>query len=475
MSEAAEAETGANRGRSPHRRRRVRTRRPQSRPTKDPENKSRVQSNTPPTKATKPHVSTGQEHEVNTVPILASPSQGIPSLIDTQHDLVAVAEALERSTMPSALDTERAQGRRYGSGAYLVQVRKDDVGTFLIDSHALPDLSSLQESLNTTWIFHAADQDLRCLLDLGLQPPALFDTETAGRLTGLRRFSLGALTEELLDVRLMKTHQDEDWSRRPLPEAWLSYAALDVELLTSLKSELEHRLDELGRSEWAAQEFEFEMAHPVEPRTPSWRNLKGVGRLRKPEEMAIAKELWKAREDIGQRTDLAPGRVLAAGGIIDAAVLHPRSKRDLSTIEAFRRPVARRHLDKWWEAIERAYALPARKLPRRAQHDPSVIPPASAWRSSNPEGLQRLAEVRTLVANVAQGLDLDPDVVLEPRAQRVVAWRPLPRADSLSSAVASRLEESQARPWQRDLVITEVHRAQSDKRASVQALEARLQ
>ena len=469
MSESARSGNETDGVHHPHRRRRVRRR----------EDRTAQRSSTDSGNLTAPEAGHDAEHGLqeppNTVPVLRAPLEGIPPLITNLEELAAATEALQGSAMPSALDTERAQGRRYGSGAYLVQVRKDDVGTFLIDSHALSDLSSMQTALDTTWIFHAADQDLRCLLDLGLQPPDLFDTEVAARLTGMRRFSLGALTEELLNVRLMKTHQDEDWSRRPLPRAWLSYAALDVELLTALKAELESRLDQLGRSDWAAQEFEFEIAHPVEPRPPSWRNLKGVGRLRRPEELAVAKELWETREEIGRSTDLAPGRVLATRGLIEAAALQPRSKRALSSIDAFRRPVAKRNMDAWWEAVEKAYALPHDQLPQKVQHDPSVIPAASAWRSANPEGLARLDEVRALVAKIAEGLDVDPEVVLAPRDQRVLAWKPLTRRHSLTTAFTSRLEESEAREWQKELVIAELARAAKDSQLSVEALTARAQ
>ena len=483
MSESARSGNETN-GERPHRRRRVRRRTDRTTqrasasrpPFNGPTSSTTPTSSDDPATPANTVVSEGAEHQpTSTAPVLRAPSEGIPPLITDPAELTAATEALRASTMPSALDTERAQGRRYGSGAYLVQIRKDDVGTFLIDSHALPDLSSMQAALDTTWIFHAADQDLRCLLDLGLQPPDLFDTEIAARLTGMRRFSLGALTEELLDVRLMKTHQDEDWSRRPLPRAWLSYAALDVELLTALKAELESRLDQLGRSDWAAQEFEFEIAHPVEPRPPSWRNLKGVGRLRRPEELAVAKELWETREEIGRSTDLAPGRVLATRGLIEAAALQPRSKRALSSIDAFRRPVAKRNMDAWWEAVEKAYALPQDQLPQKVQHDPSVIPAASAWRSANPEGLARLEEVRALVAKIAEGLDVDPEVVLAPRDQRVLAWKPLTRRHSLTTAFTSRLEESEAREWQKELVIAELARAAKDSHLSVAALTARAQ
>ena len=104
-------------------------------------------------------------------------------------------------------------------------------------------------------MLHAASQDLPCLAELGLRPRRLFDTELAARLAGFERVGLAALTEQLLGFTLEKHHSAADWSTRPLPESWLTYAALDVELLVDLRDALDAELDRQGKSEWAAQEF----------------------------------------------------------------------------------------------------------------------------------------------------------------------------------------------------------------------------
>ena len=92
--------------------------------------------------------------------LIAQPRGGTPSVIDTQKDLQAAARALSAGSSPIALDVERAQGFRYGSDPYLVQIRREDVGTFLIDTHALPDLSVLQPGVEDVWLLHDSLQDL---------------------------------------------------------------------------------------------------------------------------------------------------------------------------------------------------------------------------------------------------------------------------------------------------------------------------
>ena len=85
---------------------------------------------------------------------------------------------------------------------------------------------------------------------------------------GLERFGLAAVAEQLLGLGLVKDHQASDWSVRPLPKEWLRYAALDVELLTELYYRLSKRLDQMGRWEWAQQEFAYALTVPPRPR--SW-------------------------------------------------------------------------------------------------------------------------------------------------------------------------------------------------------------
>ena len=92
--------------------------------------------------------------------LIAQPRGGIPAVIDTREGLEKAARALAQGSTPIALDVERAQGFRYGADPYLVQIRREDVGTFLIDTHALPDLSVLQPGVEDVWLLHDCLQDL---------------------------------------------------------------------------------------------------------------------------------------------------------------------------------------------------------------------------------------------------------------------------------------------------------------------------
>lgn len=390
--------------------------------------------------------------------LLRSPAGGIPPVITTREDLVEIASRLRASHEPVAIDTERAQGYRYGGGAYLVQIRKENVGTFLIDPRAFTTLSALAPALAETWILHAADQDLLCLRDIGLEPTSIFDTEIAARLVGYTRFSLGALTEQILGITLEKSHQNEDWSLRPLPVDWLRYAALDVELLPALHSTLSSLLADAGRSEWARQEFAHDLTHPLLPRDHGWRDLKGLGKIRTRRGLAIARELWKVREELGKELDVSPGRILATDGIVAAALVAPTTRRGLTSLEQFRRARARKHMDLWWSAISKARSLPDDALPPlKVPPNPHYVPPANLWRRNNPEAWERLQTMRHLAEKAAEPLGLQAEVVLEPRTQREVAWTPLP------GDLGEALTRAGARPWQVEH-ITRVTSPQISKR-----------
>ena len=180
----------------------------------------------------------------------------MPPLVASAADLAAATAALGAGTGPVAVDAERASGFRYGHRAFLVQLRRQGAGTVLIDPVACPDLSGLDVALaDTEAVLHAASQDLPCLAELGYRPRHLFDTEVAGRLLGCPRVGLATMVESMLGLGLEKTHSAADWSTRPLPEEWLRYAALDVEVLVELRDVLAQQLTEQGKIEWARQEF----------------------------------------------------------------------------------------------------------------------------------------------------------------------------------------------------------------------------
>ncbi|GAB3802228.1 ribonuclease D [Micromonospora zhanjiangensis] len=389
------------------------------------------------------------------VPLLA-PRDGTPEPVATAAGLAEVVARFAAGTGPVAIDAERASGYRYSQRAYLVQLRRAGAGTALIDPLPLPDLSTLNEAIaDAEWVLHAASQDLPCLAELGLRPRRLFDTELAARLAGFERVGLAALTEQLLGYTLEKHHSAADWSSRPLPESWLTYAALDVELLDQLRDSLAAELERQGKQEWAAEEFAALIAwgtRPPRQRPDPWRRTSGIHRVRGARAQSRVRALWYARDAIAARRDSAPGRVLPDAAIVAAAELDPKDERTLLTLPGFGGRSVRRLARTWLEALDAARQLPDDALPV----SPTVEgpPPPHRWAERDPVAAARLARCREVVTRLAAAHTLPPENLITPDSVRRLAWTP---PDEITpETVAETLRGLGARDWQVGLIATEL-------------------
>ncbi|MCH0538973.1 ribonuclease D [Streptomyces sp. MUM 203J] len=397
------------------------------------------------------------------VPLL-EPREGIPPVVADADALAQVIETFAEGTGPVAVDAERASGYRYGQRAYLVQLRREGAGTALIDPVGCPDLSALGSALDgTEWILHAATQDLPCLREIGMVPSELFDTELAGRLAGFPRVGLGAMVESVLGFVLEKGHSAVDWSTRPLPEPWLRYAALDVELLVDLRDALEKELDRQGKLEWARQEFAaIAAAPPPPPRKDPWRRTSGMHKVRRRRQMAVVRELWTTRDRIAQRRDVSPGKVLSDAAIVEAALALPSNVAALTALPGFGARMGRRQLEQWQAAVDRAKALPDSGLPQPGQPVAGPPPPRS-WADKDPAAAARLSAARAAVSALAEELNLPQENLITPDTVRRVCWEP--PEDPAAESVAGALAGYGARPWQIEQVTPELVKALRSRKA----------
>ncbi|MEV7355083.1 ribonuclease D [Kitasatospora sp. NPDC091276] len=388
--------------------------------------------------------------EAAPVPLL-EPKEGIPPVVADEQALAATVAAFAGGTGPVAVDAERASGYRYGQRAYLIQLRRAGAGSALIDPIACPDLSGLGDALaDTEWVVHAATQDLPCLAEVGMRPRQLFDTELAGRIAGFARVGLGPMTESVLGLSLAKEHSAVDWSTRPLPEPWLRYAALDVEVLVELRDALEQELDAQGKLGWALEEFAAIAAAPrPAPRTDPWRRTSQLHKVRRRRQLAVVRELWLARDRLAQERDVSPGRVLSDAAIVNAALAMPLNIAALQGVQGFGPRVHRRQLEQWLAAVQRGREVPENQLPpASAPHDGP--PPPRAWAEKDPVAAARLSGARAAVADLAERHNLPAENLITPDLVRRVSWEP--PADPAAEGVAAALRRLGARQWQVDLV-----------------------
>jgi ribonuclease D len=379
--------------------------------------------------------------------------EGMPPLIETAPALAEMCELIAAGTGPVAIDAERASGYRYSSRAYLIQLRREGAGSFMVDPIRFDSLEPLQRTLEgTEWILHAATQDLPCLNEVGLYPTALFDTELAGRLLGYPRVGLATLVETLLGFRLAKEHSAVDWSTRPLPTPWLEYAALDVEVLLELRELLGAELEETGKDVWARQEFDYLRSFAPTVRIEAWRRTSGVHRVRGRRSLGAVRELWETRNEIAEQRDVTPGRILPDAAIVAAAQALPTDRDALMATKGFHGRGADRYAPRWVAALARAAALDEDDLPTRAPRgDGPPLP--RAWAEKDPVAARRLTLAREALLALAAEQHLPVENVLTPDYLRRTLWTPpsTREPERLAAAVAEQLAGYGARPWQVEL------------------------
>lgn len=388
--------------------------------------------------------------EIPELIFLDEPEGGVPPVVSTRRHLERVAELLAEQPGPVAVDTERASGIRYGQRAFLVQLKRGDSGVILIDPECFEDLTIIHEALaGAEWVLHAASQDLPCLAELGMYPDALFDTELGGRLAGLSKVGLGAMVENLLGFRLAKEHSSVDWSHRPLPESWLNYAALDVDILLDLRDAVEELLREQGKLAFALEEFRFVCENPVPPERPDpWRKTKGIREIKNRRQLTALRNIWYERDRLARTKDIAPKRLLPDAALIQMAQMMPRSVPDVLQIPGFQTRTLKREAPRWLRAVSEARRTGE---PVPFTGSTGAPPPVKAWELKKPDSVVLLAESKAVVAEVSEEWGIPAENVLTPDTLRRLCWEP--PASSSVEEVRSAMLDLGAREWQIELVV----------------------
>jgi ribonuclease D len=390
---------------------------------------------------------------VNTAKALLAPSDGVPEIIANESAFeIAIAE-LASGTGPFAVDAERASGYKFSARAYLIQIKRQGGGLHLIDpipfgpNHRLfLELNDLLQSDEV--ILHASTQDLPCLRELGINPKKLFDTELGGRIAGLPRVGLGPLLESLMEVSLAKEHSAADWSQRPLPQEWLNYAALDVELLIELREKVYGLLASANKWEWAREEFQAILdAPPPPPRIDPWRRTSGMHKIKKRNQLAVVRALWTVRNEIAQEADISQGRLLSDAAIVEiASVAHVKTIKSKKDLERVLRPLGLRarwmeNLASWISAISDALALSEDQWPQ-VRTDSDSLPPIKIWRERFPDKYAPLTHAKAQLLAKAEELAIPLENMITPEYIRRICWN-APKGE-----VARALATLGARSWQ---------------------------
>ncbi len=335
-------------------------------------------------------------------------------------DLVTTTEQLARVVAACtgaarlAIDTEANSRHHYPEHVCLVQIAVADL-VFLIDPLAVSDLSPLAPVLadpSVEKLLHGADYDLRGLhRDWGLTIVNVFDTYVAARLVGLEEVGLAALLRDVIGVEIPKDPrlQKQDWSRRPIQDVALAYAAEDVTHLGQLRDALAQRLHEKGREAWAAEEFARLEEIRYSPPDPghglfSMKEARGLG----GRGLAVMKALLAFRDDTARRSDRPPAFVVPNSLLGELAADPGLDPRDAPSATP---GLARRYGDGLRRAVSQGRADP--EVERPVSPRPEGPRPSRLEMNAIRDRLKRLKDWRSAQA---KAYVLDPALVWPARS-----------------------------------------------------------
>jgi ribonuclease D len=325
-----------------------------------------------------------------------------------------------------AIDTEFVSERRYQALLCLMQVAVPDpaaeggVRTEVLDPlEGDADFAPLARVLadpEVEVVMHAGRQDaaiLRRTLDTEVRN--VFDTQIAAGFLGFgNQEGYESLVRKVLKVKLKGSEGFTRWDRRPLTPQQLEYAADDARLLLALGEELERRLEERGRLEWAREESRWlEDVSDERDAQRSYERLPRLGRLSEAAR-AVALELAEWREEQARAADRAPGSVLPDQALVEIARRTPRDKHGLEQIRGLPPQTLHRRADALVAAIERGRQRsappPPAEPPAREPADAPLVSLAQALvrHRSNESGvavelIATQAELAALVSAVRRG------------------------------------------------------------------------
>ena len=234
-----------------------------------------------------------------------------------------------------------------------------------VDPIALPNLEVLFDVLydpSITKVFHSCRQDLEIFFQAaGKLPSPIFDTQVAAPLLGFQdNPGYAMLVSSLLSINLNKAHTRADWSKRPLTEAELEYAADDVIYLCQIYQLMVQKLTALGRIDWLEHDF-AELTNPemyiVNPEN-AWYKVKGKNKLT-GKQLSIIQTLAEWREKTAQAEDRPKSWLLRDELLFDLAKLQPESLQELANV----RGINERSVHRYGKELCQLIAAAKNRLP----------------------------------------------------------------------------------------------------------------
>lgn len=317
----------------------------------------------------------------------------------------------------------------------------------LADPEALAPLKRVLLDRSILKIAHGADYDVRLLKKtLGTGPDPVFDTMIAAQMLGLPRLGLAALLEDFFGIILDKKYQRADWSKRPLSPQMLEYAISDVLHLMELAGILRTRLVEKNRLSWAEEEFGLlAAALPPQPKKPWCLDVKGASKMN-PRELTVLQALLDLRDDLAKKRNRPAFKIIPNSTLIQWAAEPPSDHAGVVGSEGVSRSLMEKISGSVLRAVEEALALPVERLIVKPKSTPKI--------PFTPEETRRLERLKAARAKAAEGLGMDPGVLVNSATLEKLA-----RTNGQSTAG---LLLTELKTWQSEAVGRELMEALAD-------------
>lgn len=276
-----------------------------------------------------------------------------------------------------AIDTESNSMHAYHSRVCLIQV-STRARDYIIDPLALKDLRPLApvfQSETVEKVFHAAEYDLICLKrEFDFEVVNLFDTMYAARVLGATSVGLADLLREHYGIEMDKSHQLDDWARRPLEADALHYAQMDTHYLPDLRDQLVGRLAMRGQMDEAREVFE-DVSHIESPEkdfdTEGYWKI-GLPAALNPRQLAVLREVYVLRDHIAREEDLPHYKVISNKTLVEVAMRMPRNHQELAAVRGISGRMARERGGELLRAIERGRTARPPQPPAPERQDPDL-------------------------------------------------------------------------------------------------------
>jgi ribonuclease D len=321
------------------------------------------------------------------------------------------------------VDTEFMREKTFFAELCLVQVASREE-IYCVDPLNGHDMDVFWDALmQDTWVVHSGRQDIEVVYQTAQRMPGrLFDTQIAAGLLGFApQMGYATLVKELFDVEIDKSHTRANWLRRPLPDAYLHYAAEDVEYLLPALDALAEKLDQKGRLSWAEEDSAQllnPMLYDIDPELAIDR-IKGARNLRGRRRAAAARlAAWREKEAL--RANRPRQWIAKDNVLLEVAAKLPDSVDALSGIEGLPGGMIRRAGKQILEAVSASANDNSRYRPPTAPNEEQK----ALLKSIQQQVAECAADLGLAAETVASKRDLSAVIIGGQRDSKVLSgWR----------------------------------------------------